>query len=377
MRAADLLPTSLLACLGCVSIPRFAEDRAFASSDETGVTLIADNDGATLISVHFPNDEGRAHFPDRIAVSSAEIGGARELLGGGGIGFSVDGVVFNAGTSVDASSNPAPIITLAGPGLAQVQVAWKVSPGAPTDGMTGTSTFTMFPDGRLIRSDRFATSTTPHEVRATIDLNRATPFGSFYSPPTVEVAIPVPTSEVVLDRAGVCLESTEASSSTLGLAWLGDNPVGTSKLTGSVANFGWPARAGEFSLTTVIYGVPSPRMCVEDVASNLDAQVAASVLATTGGSATPMATMDDEGVYVLELDPSLDDIVIEPNRDTAEGFALALAGERIDATRLRVVGKVEAGKGPPLVEKHRLRDRTYVWIPSTVAAGTSIRVQLR
>ncbi len=372
---------ALLGCTGCLTIDPFAEDRAFATVDEMGgVTLVANNNGVDVVKVHFSNTLGGVNFPDQITVSSDEIGDV-ELLSTEGtdplLGIAIGATAINARLTGNTVSKPEPQVTLSGLGLAQVSVGWAVSVSGKV--VEGTSLFTLFPDGRLLRSDNFSVPDPVDTVRITIGVPLNT-YTAMFSP-ALEVGAVSKGIPGEISSATVCFESAAQSSPTLGIMWSGevpDSPEPTLALGDNlVIGKNWPAPSTTTTLTynleTVIYGVASPRQCIIDVASNI--QPPTSITITQGDSSNPVPA-GPEGVYLVDVSSSLEDLVLVPETDTSEGFVLALEGEQLDISRIRVRGDLEANKGPPLVQKHEVLDRYYVWIPSTVAGGETARVSL-
>ncbi len=389
MRARYL---ALLGCAGCVTIDPFAEDRAFATTDDGGgVTLVANNNGVDVVKVHFPNTLG-VNFPDQITVSSDEIGNDVELLTTEApdplLGITISEstnelLAINARTTFNTVSNPEPQVTLSGLGLAQVSVGWALPlpPPSSSDQVEGTSLFTLFPDGRLLRSDSFSVQTNRMVVvRDTIGVPPQT-FSSMFSPPSEDVSaigksIPSP----IDSKEGVCFESTAQTSPTLGITWSGAAPIeGMATLvkdSNLVIGYEWPAQTVDttYKLQTVIYGVASPGQCIVDVASNIRPLTTITI---SQGDSSRLVPAGPEGVYEVDLSSGLEDLVLVPEKATSEGFVLALEGEQLDISRIQVHGDLEPNKGPPLVQQHEVRQRYYVWIPSTVAAGATVRVSLR
>jgi hypothetical protein len=144
------IPVALLAT-GCFSVPPYAPDNAVTFTEAgTGGTIAGQG-----FALRFPGGDG-FHFPDALLIDGADV------MGHGAAGcFDEDGfgVAIAPALRISAQSG-APVAmsrlepTLRGPAVVQVNVHWETrfscsSMRTPQ----GISTFTVFPDGTIVRHD--------------------------------------------------------------------------------------------------------------------------------------------------------------------------------------------------------------------------------
>lgn len=140
------------AATGCLSTPPYQPEVAVAYTDD-GAGGTASGPGFAL---HFATGTG-FHFPDRLAIDGSDI-----------LGHDPDSACF-AENEAGIQLKPTPRISadgdavqvenqlataLRGPAVVQVQLAWATRLSCSTmRAPHGTSTFTVFPDGRIVRRD--------------------------------------------------------------------------------------------------------------------------------------------------------------------------------------------------------------------------------
>jgi hypothetical protein len=148
------IPAVLLAA-GCFSVPPYAPDNA--------VTFTEDGTGGTVagrdFSLRFAGGDG-FHFPDALLIDGVDVMGHAPAAGC----FDEDeiGVAIAPTPRISAHSSAVPVMsrlepTLRGPAVVQVSVQWTTTFACSNTRMPGgTSTFTVFPDGLIVRHDTIA-----------------------------------------------------------------------------------------------------------------------------------------------------------------------------------------------------------------------------
>lgn len=153
------LPLALLVT-GCFSVPPYAPEEAVTFTAAGAGGVVAGNLASSLpFELHFPDGDG-FRFPNALKIAGADVLGhdpgqacsqADEL-----------GILFSPSPRISATGG-APRVTniltpvLPGPAVVQMKLDWATRlqcNGARSPG--GTSTFTVFPDGRIVRYDKIA-----------------------------------------------------------------------------------------------------------------------------------------------------------------------------------------------------------------------------
>jgi hypothetical protein len=153
------IPVAVLAT-GCFSIPPFEPPNAVQYTEDGAGALVA---GDTF-SLHFADGPG-FHFPDSLKIGGAEMIGnepGRECFEESQIGLRI------APTRRITADNDAMHVTnqlasvLQGPAVVQVKLDWAIAFTCSGDRRpSGTSTFTVFPDGRIVRYDQLGDASSP------------------------------------------------------------------------------------------------------------------------------------------------------------------------------------------------------------------------
>jgi hypothetical protein len=148
----ELLAAAL--ATGCFSTPDFSPDPLVShKQDDTGVTV--GTDGFTL---HFAGGSG-FHFPDSLMLGTDEVIGRDPMQGcdreeGIGLRFLPAARISASSEGPVAQSSITSVMT--GPAIVQVRVEWTTRFTCnPNRNPNGSSTFTVFPDRRIIRHDVF------------------------------------------------------------------------------------------------------------------------------------------------------------------------------------------------------------------------------
>jgi hypothetical protein len=139
----------VLALGACVSVPPFGDGVGFRP-DGSGGTIVGKN-----FALHFAG--GGFAFPDRLEVGGTNVLATRTTCNdedGVGVAISPGFVASPSSTSTGSGGLTTP---LNGPAAVQVAVSWSGSFHCQFDDTaSGTSTFTAFPDGRIVRHDEMS-----------------------------------------------------------------------------------------------------------------------------------------------------------------------------------------------------------------------------
>ncbi len=383
---------TLAGLAGCLDIPSAAEDHVVGRLDgNQGVTLTAFNDGAREFEIHIHGGSDRRYpMPDQLIIgergADANLLGTtlapdRESLSGILAGSTVR---VSADTPVSGPSATAPTLTLAGPGVAQVVTSWD----AVDQPIAGTSVFTMYPDGRLVRTDTvFVSEPIMAPALASYVAFAPTAFGTYVGADRPEDPVPLATASGAIQDIfeAVCLGPGALASGSLGIAVKsGSRPIATQFRRGIDANgtwaasFDWAVADGQLAIDTytqtTVLVASADQDCTgvhELLAGDL---VPARITAVQAGNElVALPAHADDGSYAFKLD-GLGDVTVTADEATTQGFALALEGEPVRF--VRVDGAPSPEKGPPLVQVHRTADLVYIWIPSALQAGQSITLHL-
>ena len=166
-----------LAVAGCLSKPPFqgplnddAPRDGNGSGTLTGVSVLGNGLAdpiavtGTEFELHFPQmGLSRITLPDRLTVGGVDVLGQ---LGGcsseDAVGLAIYPVLSLSAHESPTNASSTPRVIAMGPAFAQVSVTWDAPFACPTTVLsaTGTSTFTAFPDGRIVRDDRITPTTT-------------------------------------------------------------------------------------------------------------------------------------------------------------------------------------------------------------------------
>ena len=150
------LPLALLLS-GCFSVPPYAPDEAVTfTAAGTGGVVAGGLTAGPRFELRFPDGDG-FHFPDALMVDGSDVLGhdpgqacnqEDEL-----------GILFSPSPRISATGG-APRVTsllrseLPGPAVVQMKLDWATRLGCNGErNPGGTSTFTVFPDGRIVRHD--------------------------------------------------------------------------------------------------------------------------------------------------------------------------------------------------------------------------------
>jgi hypothetical protein len=177
-RLAAAIPLATAVAAACLSIPPFRPRVLLKpSQDATGTTV----DGSNF-SLHFAGGS-QFHLPDHLKIDGTDVLGhaASPCWGQTGTGF---GVIPMPPVSGDALADIPPAATnqiqvvLGGPAVVQVRLDWSTHWTSHPDGSVcspnpkhtpgGTSTFTVFPDGRIVRHD-ILTDANPDTEQIAVD----------------------------------------------------------------------------------------------------------------------------------------------------------------------------------------------------------------
>ncbi len=159
MRWQHAIPLVVLAA-GCFSVPPFEPEDAvkYTESGAGGATIAGKG-----FALRFADGDG-FHFPDALMIGDTNVIGhdpAQECFRADELGVLIAPTArISAHTSAEPVTNRL-LSTLPGPAIAQAKVEWAT--GFPCDGTRtprGTSTFTVFPDGRIVRHDTIADPST-------------------------------------------------------------------------------------------------------------------------------------------------------------------------------------------------------------------------
>lgn len=190
MRVSSFVAFSL-AIAGCYSKPTFqgdgdGGDDGGGSGTLAGVSVVGNglSDPITVrgpeFELGFP-DTSLVHLPDRLMVGDVNVlGRIADCPNEDAVGFAVYPAL-----SVSANEGPmgitsTPTVLAMGPAFGQVRVSFAASfvcSGPQT--ITGSATFTAFPDGRIVRSDRITPSTSTLSAGA-CGCGSATTGGDFF-----------------------------------------------------------------------------------------------------------------------------------------------------------------------------------------------------
>jgi hypothetical protein len=142
---------------GCLSVPRY--------EPEVSVSFRENGTGGTLagpgFALRFADGDG-FHFPDELAVDGRDVLGHDPAAGC----FAPDeaGLLISPTPRISAHSEAAALVNrlvpvLRGPAVAQVTLEWATRLGCNSArDPHGVSTFTVFPDGRIVRHDNLVDS---------------------------------------------------------------------------------------------------------------------------------------------------------------------------------------------------------------------------
>ena len=157
-----------VAAAGCVKVPPDPRDVRLLEVNETG--LVSSTDRAPLnFSMQFAS--GGARMPQTLSINGMNRLAESRCPNQGGIGIAVYPAVVAAAPSLggDTTASSTLTVDMAGPAVARVKVDWT----APFEcnlsqrQAKGTSTFTIFPSGRIVRHD----VTTPATGALSVDTN--------------------------------------------------------------------------------------------------------------------------------------------------------------------------------------------------------------
>jgi hypothetical protein len=146
----------------CLSIPPF-QPTALMSYTEDGsgalVTTTTTNSSSTSINftLHFAG--GGLRFPDALKIDDVEVMGhaTSPCWGQSGTGFALVPMPRISGDGGLSATTDQFRAVLSGPAVVQVEIDWTAQFGCsppPKQVPTGTSTFTVFPNGRIVRHDQ-------------------------------------------------------------------------------------------------------------------------------------------------------------------------------------------------------------------------------
>lgn len=146
---------------GCFDVPPFAPAGAVAFEERGTGGVVTGTAGTLPFTLHFAEGNG-FHFPDQLLVGETDVFGHHAAAGC----FEEDevGIIIDPTPRLSANSG-ANIVrnvlepVLRGPAAVQVKLDWATSfPCNQNRAPNGTSTYTVFPDGRIVRFDRFSDS---------------------------------------------------------------------------------------------------------------------------------------------------------------------------------------------------------------------------
>ena len=218
----------VLALAGCFGKPGFSQRDAPGQGDDApgdgamvdGPTVTFSPTGTapgmggtvqgSFFALHFADGASTFHFPDHLLIDGVERLGfdsAADCYAENEAGmalFPAHPIRSGGMATVDMTTLLSP---LQGPAVVKVSVSWRTAltgmdlTSAPvTRNPFGTSTFTVFPDGRIVRSDSMSDSgSTPITIQSIDCLNQTT--GSYY--PTSYFTLADPTGrETLFDESG-------------------------------------------------------------------------------------------------------------------------------------------------------------------------------
>jgi len=151
---AGVTATPLLLSTSCLSLPSYQPDIAVMyKEDDSGSTV-----SGSGFSLHFAGGPG-PRFPDALHVDGVDILGhapAATCFGESEAGIGLEpSPRISPDSDVDLARSDLRI-TLRGPAVVQAEVTWATRLSCNADHEPqGTATFTVFPDGRIVRHDSF------------------------------------------------------------------------------------------------------------------------------------------------------------------------------------------------------------------------------
>ncbi len=306
-----------LAAAGCFSVPPF--------EPEGGVTYTAAGTGAIVggpgFALRFADGPG-FHFPDSLTIDGDEVIGTEADPVGcfeeDGVGLRITPAlrISARGTTVPVTNVLTPV--LSGPAVVQVKLDWStgfasMSCGADRD-LGGTSTFTVFPDGRIVRHDEIAydgasiassqcgcEQVNPGFTVATYWALARDRFRNFYNimfdPPRAE-PLPVPTDIVGANSDRSCVDAQDGRYQ-VAFAWL-DGFQTTVRGGDQLIGFGRDLGARGFSNLVDLTETNTSILAIErttclDALERVDEYLRPMLLSINGGE--PVGPSPITGIY--------------------------------------------------------------------------------
>jgi hypothetical protein len=159
MRGAIAAAAAAVIATGCFSVPAYQPEQA-VSYTETGTGGTAAGPGFAL---HFAGGDG-FHFPDALMVDGSDVMGhdaTQECFNENELGVLISPTPRISATGGAARVTNHLVPALRGPAVVQLKLDWATQFACdPTRSPGGTATFTVFPDGRIVRHDTIVDAST-------------------------------------------------------------------------------------------------------------------------------------------------------------------------------------------------------------------------
>jgi hypothetical protein len=355
-----------VAATSCAAVPEAPEDRQLLDVDAASGRVSTTSRAPLQFTVEFGDHAVR--MPQRILVDGVNLVGTGSCPTESGIGIGLYPVLDAVAPALGgADATGSLTVTLAGPTIARVTVDWAApyTCNGSQQRAHGTSTFTIFPNGRIVRNDTAKPTETTFVNDTVNDCGCGGPsnffFTSFWMFSLGQTVMPNGSPLTDAAMAGCVMYQDHA----IGVAW----PDTSTRILmfdgGSAFVHDWlndsdtlPAIEREVTSAIMLSKQIAPTNC-GDILANLDdfpIMVAGSAVVT-----------DDGGIY---LDPRQhsDPVVISAPRRVPRGFAVSL-----DVGGFAEVTRSPEAEGDWYATQPD-GDRTVFWFRDGLGVGETISI---
>jgi hypothetical protein len=358
-----------VAAAGCASVPPDPREQRLLNVDEGARLVSSTSDAPLLFAMQFAN--AGARMPQSLSIDGVNRLAEGQCPNEGGIGIAVYPALLAAAPMLGGETTTTSTLTfdMTGPAVARATVEWTApfTCNLAQRQAKGTSTFTIFPNGRIVRHD----VTTPAAVALSVDTN---PCGcsaesNFYLTSYWAFA---PTQNVNPDGSpftdggvGGC---AVYNNHMIAVAWpdshtrvITDNNVSAFTYEWVTDSMTLSPDERELVSAILLSKETTPAKCADALADLDDFPI------TVAGSSI---VTDDNGIYI-DTRQHTDRVEISAPRKVPHGFAIALdVGGFGEITRTPQTDGV-------WYSAQRDNDRTVFWFRDELNVGEKITIEPR